>query len=28
VLLIVALVVALWGLPAGRPRDFSDEPAR
>jgi len=26
VLLIVALVVALWGLPGGKPRDFADEP--
>lgn len=25
VLLIVALVVALWGLPSGPPRDFADE---
>jgi len=27
VLLIVALVVALWGLPSGRPRDFVDDAA-
>ena len=25
VLLIVALVVALWGLPSGKPRDFDDQ---
>jgi hypothetical protein len=25
VLLVVALVVAAWGLPSGPPRDFSDE---
>jgi nitrate/nitrite transporter NarK len=25
VLLVVALVVAWWGLPAGPPRDFADE---
>ena len=25
VLLVVALVVAMWGLPGGPPRDFSDE---
>jgi MFS family permease len=28
VLLIVALVVALWGLPGGPPRDFADEIGR
>jgi MFS family permease len=28
VLLIVALVVALWGLPGGPPRDFADEVGR
>jgi MFS family permease len=27
VLLVVALVVALWGLPNGPPRDFADDPA-
>jgi len=25
VLLVVALVVAWWGLPSGPPRDFADE---
>jgi len=27
ILLVVALVVAIWGLPSGPPRDFADDPA-